>query len=73
MSVTEITDEMILGMLPATSPEIAVKLSGTDHKRSRDYQKKLQLVMRRMKTLEKFKFVHWDEIKDGARLWEVRI
>lgn len=71
MSVGEINDEILMGMLPATSPEMAVKLSGTDRKRSREYQAKLQYVIRRMKSLERSHYVRWDELRNGARVWKV--
>lgn len=71
MKIGEYNDWMLMKLLPATSPEMSIKISGAD-RGSREYQAVFNYVSRRMRALEKSKYVRWEGVRDGARIWMVR-
>lgn len=71
MTLLEIDDKEILSMLPATCPQIAVRMSGTTDKKSLQYRRYQLIVNRHLNSMSKQKMVKWEWTINRAKLWEL--
>lgn len=71
MTLLEIDDQQIISMLPATCPEMAVKMSGTNNKRSIEYRRHMAYINRHLISMYKCRIIKWEKIRNGGKLWEL--
>lgn len=71
MTLIEIDDEKLISLLPATTSQLASKLSGTTDKKSRKYKSYMSLVNRHMESMKRYKIVRLSGTMDRSKFWTV--
>ncbi len=69
MTLIEIDDDRLLSLLPATTSELAMILSGTTDKKSETYKRYMTLINRHMESMKRYNIVEMTGIKARTKTW----